>query len=209
MKVSSTASPPQKKVLANYLIENLIEAAFLNADEMAKKVDTTPSSVVRFAKEIGFRGFPDLQSCLRKLLIKKVNTVGQFHHAKKIRVKGGSEALSASFIKDIESINKLNDMRRDADIIEFVKILLNSKKKYIVASRSIYSSEISLFCPHESSSFFTSHVASMALVNGIISEFFAQNYNAAKKNLEIEESLLLKLNILGTKGRIPRKSWRG
>ena len=275
---------PTQKVLANYLIGNLTEAAFLSTDEMAQKVDTTPSTVVRFAKEIGFRGFPDLQNCLRQLLIKKVNTMGQFQHAKKVKVKGESEALNASLIKDIESLNKLNDMRSDTDIIEFVKILSDSKKKYIIASRSIFSighffyfqarkilpgviflnnydcgifdfirdlqqddvvvalsfprynhttiefskfarekgvkvicitdsrisplfkiSEISLFCPHESSSFFTSHVASMALVNGIISELFAQNYNSAIKNLEIEESLLLKLNILGTKGRMPRK----
>jgi DNA-binding MurR/RpiR family transcriptional regulator len=213
--------------------------------------------------------------------------MGQLNHTKRVEVKGKSDSLNASLLKNIENLNKLQEMRSDADIVKLLNILSNSQNKYIIASRSLFSlghflyfqarktlsgviflnnydsgifdfildlqtkdvavalsfprynrttiefstytekngakvisitdirisllnkiSDAALFCLHESSSFFTSNVASTALVNAILSELFTKNYDFAMKNLEIDESLLLELKILGTKRRIPRTSLR-
>ena len=56
-----------QKYLTNYLIANINDVAFLTADEIAEKVNTTPSSVVRFAKQIGYHGYPELQKDLQNL----------------------------------------------------------------------------------------------------------------------------------------------
>ena len=73
---------PTQKRLADYLLSNQYEASFLTADEMAAEIDTAPSTVVRFAKDIGYGGYPGLQKHLRKLLIKKINNIGQLEKAK-------------------------------------------------------------------------------------------------------------------------------
>ena len=271
---------PTQRSLANYLLQNLNEAAFLTADEMAAKIDTTPSTVVRFAQEIGFKGFPDLQNSLRKILIKKVSTTGQLQQAKQFKIHDEKDAIPLSLMKDLTNLNKLCEMINESEIKEFADIFASGKKKYIIASRSLYSlghffffqvkkifsevffltnfdggvfdtirelnpndvlvalsfprynsttidfariasekgtkiisitdsrvsplyniSALCLFCPYESSAFFTSTVAPLALLNAIVSDLFYKDYDSAMKNLEREESILLRLNILGVRGR--------
>lgn len=266
---------PTQKSLANYLLENLDEAAFLTADELADKVDTTSSSIVRFAQEIGFKGFPDLQDNLRKILIKKVSTIGPSQQAKKFKSHEKENAITASLIKDVTNLNKLYEMKNESQIRKFAELFISGQKKYIIASRSLYSmghffffhikqiipevfflhnfdgglfdtipelsdndvlvalsfprynratidyvksakergtkiisitdsrisplynlSALCLFCPYESSAFFTSSVATLALLNAIISEVFYRNFDSAIQSLEKKESILLQRNIL-------------
>jgi DNA-binding MurR/RpiR family transcriptional regulator len=271
---------PTQKSLANYLLDNLNEAAFLTSDEMAGKIDTTPSTVVRFAQDIGFKGFPDLQNSLRKILITKVSTTGQFQQAEQFKISDKKDAIFSSLNKDLTNLNKLCESKNESQIKEFADIFASGKKKYIIASRSLYSlghffffqvkkicsevffltnfdggvfdtirelspddvlvgisfprynsttvdfarsakekgtkiisitdsrvsplyniSTICLFCPYESSAFFTSTIASLALLNAITSELFYRDYDSAMKKLEKEESILLTHNIVGVKGR--------
>ncbi len=50
-----------QKDVARYIVDHLDEAAFLTAEELARRASTSSSTVVRFSQAIGFEGYPELQ----------------------------------------------------------------------------------------------------------------------------------------------------
>ena len=79
MTKTATKTPPQLKSLsdyiqerfdefsrsqkdvARYIVDHLDEAAFLTAEELARRASTSSSTVVRFSQALGFEGYPELQ----------------------------------------------------------------------------------------------------------------------------------------------------
>ncbi len=47
--------------VARYIVDHLDEAAFLTAEELARRASTSSSTVVRFSQALGFEGYPELQ----------------------------------------------------------------------------------------------------------------------------------------------------
>jgi DNA-binding MurR/RpiR family transcriptional regulator len=54
-----------QKDVGQYIVDHLEEAAFHTAEELARRANTSSSTVVRFAQALGFDGFPELQSAAR------------------------------------------------------------------------------------------------------------------------------------------------
>jgi DNA-binding MurR/RpiR family transcriptional regulator len=50
-----------QKDVARYIVDHLDEAAFLTAEELARRAGTSSSTVVRFSQALGFEGYPELQ----------------------------------------------------------------------------------------------------------------------------------------------------
>src|SRR6201999_1399791 len=54
-----------QKDVAQYIVDHLDEAAFQTAEELARRANTSSSTVVRFSQALGFEGFPELQEAAR------------------------------------------------------------------------------------------------------------------------------------------------
>ena len=54
-----------QKDVGQYIVDHLDEAAFHTAEELARRANTSSSTVVRFAQALGFEGFPELQAAAR------------------------------------------------------------------------------------------------------------------------------------------------
>jgi DNA-binding MurR/RpiR family transcriptional regulator len=54
-----------QKAIARYIVDHLEETGYLSAEELARKGNTSSSTVVRFAQSLGFSGYPDLQKAAR------------------------------------------------------------------------------------------------------------------------------------------------
>ncbi len=54
-----------QKDVAQYIVDHLDEAAFRTAEELARRANTSSSTVVRFSQALGFEGFPELQQAAR------------------------------------------------------------------------------------------------------------------------------------------------
>ncbi len=54
-----------QKDVGQYIVDHLDEAAFATAEELARRANTSSSTVVRFAQALGFEGFPELQASAR------------------------------------------------------------------------------------------------------------------------------------------------
>jgi DNA-binding MurR/RpiR family transcriptional regulator len=55
-----------QKDVAQYIVDHLDEAAFQTAEELARRANTSSSTVVRFSQALGFEGFPELQQAARE-----------------------------------------------------------------------------------------------------------------------------------------------
>ncbi len=64
-----------QKDVAQYIIDHLDEAAFRTAEELARRANTSSSTVVRFSQALGFEGFPELQQAAREEY-RRANTPG-------------------------------------------------------------------------------------------------------------------------------------
>jgi len=58
-----------QKDVAQYVVDHLDEVAFHTAEELARRANTSSSTVVRFAQALGFEGFPELQEADRKSVV--------------------------------------------------------------------------------------------------------------------------------------------
>ncbi|WP_157436436.1 MurR/RpiR family transcriptional regulator [Actinospica robiniae] len=61
-------SPAQRRI-AQYLIDNLAEAAFLNSVDLAERAGVSQPAVSRFAAALGFSGYPALRDALRPIVL--------------------------------------------------------------------------------------------------------------------------------------------
>jgi DNA-binding MurR/RpiR family transcriptional regulator len=76
-----------QKDVAQYIVDHLDEAAFQTAEELARRANTSSSTVVRFSQALGFEGFPELQAAAREEY-RRVHT--------KTEPKNGSAPASSS-----------------------------------------------------------------------------------------------------------------
>jgi DNA-binding MurR/RpiR family transcriptional regulator len=54
-----------QKDVAQYIVDHLDEVAFQTAEELARRANTSSSTVVRFSQALGFEGYPELQHSAR------------------------------------------------------------------------------------------------------------------------------------------------
>ena len=61
-----------QKLLADYILKNYDKAVFLTAAKLGKVVGVSESTVVRFATQLGYQGYPGFQKALEELVRNKL-----------------------------------------------------------------------------------------------------------------------------------------
>jgi DNA-binding MurR/RpiR family transcriptional regulator len=131
-------TPTQKRFI-RYLLNNKFEVPFLPAYEIAERINANSSTLVRFAKELGYKGYPEMQKDLGKLVIEEVRYSGQLEKAKKYNKPEENNIVKLSFKKSYESIAKMMENIKEEDIKKFSKIIFEARKKIIIANRGTFS----------------------------------------------------------------------
>lgn len=122
------------KKLATFVIDHYEQAAFMTAAKMAKTVDISEATVVRFAYALEYEGYPEFQESLAEWVKKKLNTVQSI--GAKYAASSQAEILSSVLSSDVE---KIEDTMEHMDIQAFetaVNIILSAKHIYIIGLRS-------------------------------------------------------------------------
>lgn len=126
-------SKGQKKI-ADYILKNYDKAAFMTAAVLSEKVGVSCSTVVRFAVELGFDGYPSLSNALQRLVRTKLTSV-QRMEVTTTRM-GNSNILSGILNYDISNIKEtLEEIDKEAFENAISKIA-SAKKIYIIGVRS-------------------------------------------------------------------------
>ena len=123
-----------QKRLADYVIENYDKAVFLTAAKLGEVVGVSESTVVRFATQLGYKGYPGFQKALEELVRNKLNSI------QRMEVTYGrisqSEILSTVLHSDIDKIKMtLEEIDQNAFDLA-IETILNAKKIYVIGIRS-------------------------------------------------------------------------
>ena len=64
-----------QKLIARFILENYDKAAFMTASKLGKTVQVSESTVVRFATQLGYDGYPSMQRALQEMIRGKLTGV--------------------------------------------------------------------------------------------------------------------------------------
>lgn len=123
-----------QKQIATYMLEHYDKAAYMTAAKLGGLVGVSESTVVRFANEFGFEGYPELQHSLRELIRTKLTTLQRIEITND-RI-GNADLLEKVLMSDVEKIKRtLEEIDRDS-FNRAVDSLISAKNIYIVGMRS-------------------------------------------------------------------------
>jgi len=122
-------SKGQKKIAA-YLIEHFDKAAYLTAAKLGKSADVSESTVVRFASEIGFDGYPQLQQALRDVSRNMLTAVQRMEVASSNI--DADDVLHKVLHSDIEKIRKTLEEIDKQTFDKAVDAITDARQIYVI-----------------------------------------------------------------------------
>ncbi len=132
MKLSSMSKG--QKLIAHFIEQHYDQAAFLTASKLGELVGVSESTVVRFATEIGYSGYPELQKAMQEMIKDKLTSVQRIDvTAAKIE---NNDVLETVLNQDIQKIrHTIEETSRD-DFKRAVNSIINAEHIYIYGARS-------------------------------------------------------------------------
>lgn len=178
MKEQFSSFSKGQKLIANYIIEHYDKAAFMTAAKLGEEVGVSESTVVRFAIEMGYDGYPRLQRELREVIKSRLTS------AQRLEVSSahldGENILKSVLHSDMV---KIRSTIEDADMESFEAIvneILGADRIYILGVRS--SAPLASFLGF----YFNLIFDNVRLVHTTsVSEMFEQIVNAQKGDVVI------------------------
>lgn len=123
-----------QKQIARFILEHYDKAAFMTASRLGVTVGVSESTVVRFATELGYDGYPHLQRALQEMIRNKLTSVQRMKVAGDRM--GGRDVLQTVLHADTDMIRvTLDEIDRDA-FQGAVDALMGAKRIYILGVRS-------------------------------------------------------------------------
>lgn len=123
-----------QKLIAEYILNHYDKAAFMTAAKLGVSVGVSESTVVRFANQLGYEGYPELQKALQELIKNKLTTAQRIELSNDFITS--DNALKGVLKSDIENIRNTMEKINYEAFENTVDSILNSKKIYIVGLRS-------------------------------------------------------------------------
>lgn len=130
-----------QKLIANYILQFYDKAAFMTASKLGQTVKVSESTVVRFAAELGYDGYPAMQRTLQEMIRNKLTSI------QRIEVTddrmGNHDILSMVMHSDVEKVRMTLEQIDRSDFDGAVQDIVKAKRIYILGVRS--ASAISTF----------------------------------------------------------------
>jgi DNA-binding MurR/RpiR family transcriptional regulator len=123
-----------QKLIAEYILKHYDKAAFMTAAKLGTTVNVSESTVVRFANELGFSGYPKLQKSLQEMIKTKLTSVQRIELSSDYISE--ENALKSVLKADMENIRATLEKINNKTFEEVVNAIFRAKRIYIVGFRS-------------------------------------------------------------------------
>ena len=130
----SEFSKGQRRI-AQYIMESYDKAAFMTANKLGKTVGVSESTVVRFAVDLGFDGYPSMQKAMQEMVLNRLTSVQRLEVAND-RI-GNQDVVSMVLQSDMEKLRHTAETVDRGEFQAAVDAILNAKRIYIVGVRSV------------------------------------------------------------------------
>lgn len=168
----------RQKQIAKYITEHYDKAAFMTASRLGQAVGVSESTVVRFAMELGFEGYPQLQKSLQEMIRNRLTSVQRMEITDE--QLGSGDILEKVLMMDIDKIRRTIEETSRIEFQNSVDALDNARVIYIMGVRSTFS--LANFIAF----YFNQVFEDVRLVtSSAVSEVFDQLLNVSKKDVFI------------------------
>ena len=123
-----------QRLIAQYIANNYDKAAFMTAGKLGETVGVSESTVVRFASELGYDGYPGMRRAMQDMIRNRLTAVQRIEVAKQ-QIDSGN-LLDAVLSTDIEKLRMTLDEINKVDFEKAVDEILKARTIYIVGMRS-------------------------------------------------------------------------
>ena len=123
-----------QKLIANFILSSYDKAAFMTACKLGKTVNVSESTVVRFAAELGYDGYPSMQKALQEMIRNKLTSIQRIEVSND-RI-GDQDIMSMVMPSDIEKIRLTLEETDRTSFSRAVEAISSARRVYILGVRS-------------------------------------------------------------------------
>ena len=123
-----------QKRIARYILDHYDKAAYMTASRLGSIVEVSESTVVRFAIEVGFDGYPEMQRALQELIRTRLTAVQRVDVTNSLI--GEDDVLDKVLGSDADKIRRTLDETDRKSFGEAVDKIVSARSIYIIGVRS-------------------------------------------------------------------------
>ena len=122
-----------QKLIANYILSSYDKAAFMTASKLGKTVHVSESTVVRFASELKYDGYPAMQKALQEMIRSKLTSIQRIQVSND-QMQG--DLLTSVMQRDMDSLRTAIEQVDRGQFEQMVDKLLKAQHIYLLGMRS-------------------------------------------------------------------------
>ncbi len=123
-----------QRLIAKYITESYDKAAFMTASKLGKKVGVSESTVVRFAVELGYDGYPSMQKAIQEMVLNRLTSVQRIEVANDRF--SDQDVVSMVLQADADKLRQTGEMLDREQFQGAVQAILDTDRVYILGVRS-------------------------------------------------------------------------
>ena len=135
MQQKAYAFSKGQRKLAAYITESYDKAAFMTASRLGVTVGVSESTVVRFAVELGYDGYPEMQKAMQEMVLNRLTSVQRIEVAND-RI-GKQDVISSVLQSDADKLRQTSEMVNRDEFRAAVEAIKKAKRIYILGARSV------------------------------------------------------------------------
>jgi len=124
-----------QKRTANYLTDHISDFAFSTLESLAEKINVSTTTIIRFARALGYKGFSEMQRDIQAELKHRESLPGRLEDMPSI---SDNHLLRESIENDIKNIKKTLDVQKDEDLKKAIEIISGARHIYVLGMRSSF-----------------------------------------------------------------------
>ncbi len=124
-----------QKLIANYILSHYDKAAYLTASKLGAYVGVSESTVVRFAIELGYEGYPEFQHSLQEIIRNRLTSFQRIEVTNSL-IGNNEDILDKVLLSDAEKIRRTLEEVDHASFEEAVEKIVSANRIYIIGVRS-------------------------------------------------------------------------
>lgn len=123
-----------QRLIANYILSHYEKAAYLTAYKLGMLVGVSESTVVRFAIELGYEGYPAFQHSLQEIIRNRLTSFQRIEVTNSLIGEGN--VLDKVLLSDAEKIRHTMEEIDHASFDTAIDRIISAKNIYIIGVRS-------------------------------------------------------------------------
>ena len=123
-----------QRLIASYILEHYDKAAYLTASRLGAIVGVSESTVVRFAIELGYTGYPEFQHSLQEIIRNRLTSFQRIEVTNSLI--GDGNVLDKVMMSDVEKLRRTMESIDHTSFEEAIDRIVAAKNIYIIGVRS-------------------------------------------------------------------------